>query len=237
MSRLFVNIDHIATLREARKTQTPSVLEALFECQLAGIQGVTIHLREDERHIKKKDVYDIKSHKTILMNLESSVNERIVEVVCDVQPEMTCIVPERREEITTEGGLDVLKLQTQLKSIIERHHRNGIEVSLFIEANKEVIALSSSLGADAVEIHTGRYANASYQEKQFELDQIMAGIDFAYDKGLKVNLGHGLNYQNIHPLLGNQKVSEFNIGHSIVSQALFTGFREAVLEMKRLVEF
>ncbi len=232
---LGVNIDHVATIREARQGIEPSVLDAAFVAEQAGADLITIHLREDRRHIQDADVYAIKEKITKPLNLEMSVVEEVVNIALDVNPFKVTIVPEKRAEVTTEGGLDVLANKQRLIDIIVRFRAKGIIVSLFVDPSIEVIKASKDVGADAIEIHTGSYANAEGKAIELELENIKKAVEYADSIGLEVDAGHGLNYQNILPVADIPKLVELNIGHSIISRALFVGLETAIKEMKSLL--
>jgi pyridoxine 5-phosphate synthase len=238
MIKLGVNIDHIATLRQARYADMidspncePDILSAASACERAGASGITVHLRADRRHIQDRDVFRLRDSIITKLNLEMGNTPEIVETALRVLPDETCLVPENRQEITTEGGLNVARHFKALKHTVERLQSAGIRVSMFIEPDGEQIEASSELGADAVELHTGAFANLADQFKQDELDRLEAAARLANEKGLLVNAGHGINYQNVRLLIKNPLWNEFNIGHSIVSRAVSIGLENAVREM------
>ncbi|MCM8765028.1 MAG: pyridoxine 5'-phosphate synthase [Candidatus Omnitrophica bacterium] len=239
MKKLGVNVDHVATIRQARKGRFPSPVIAAGICEIAGCDSIVCHLREDRRHIQDRDVYELKNTVKRL-NLEMAMSDEIIEIALKVVPAQVTFVPEKREELTTEGGLDVMKHEKKLKEIVELFHHRHITVSMFIEPEFEQIDASREAGADAIEIHTGRYAE--YLEKdnekhsQKELDRITKAAEYAMSTGLKVHAGHGLDYKNIFPVLRIQQIEEFNIGYSIICKALFTGLYDAVREMVRLIK-
>jgi pyridoxine 5-phosphate synthase len=236
MSKLFVNIDHVATLRNQRGTSYPDLLEAAKICEANGAEGITVHLREDRRHIKDDDVKRLRSSIKTVLNLEMAATDEMKKIAIMTKPEISCIVPEKREELTTEGGLDVKKYFDKLKNLVEELQGNNIDVSLFIEPDLKQIEWAKKTGAVAVEIHTGSYANAKQgQAKEQELSRILLGIKNAVDCGLRCNAGHGLDYLNIHPLCGNLNITEFNIGHSIISHAVLVGLAEATRKMAELI--
>lgn len=232
MPLLGVNIDHVATLRQARGGHVPSPKEAAVEAQKGGADGMTIHLREDRRHIQDFDLPLIKKVCRVPLNLEMALHPEIVEIALKLRPEKVCIVPERRREVTTEGGLDAISNRKILEKVIPRFRAKKIEVSLFLNPSLEQIQLAADLGADAIEIHTGKYADTGGKAHQRELLRIKEAAKHTHSWGLKVNAGHGLNYENVGAIAGIPEVSELNIGHSIVSRAVFVGLREAVREMK-----
>ncbi len=239
--RLGVNIDHVATVREARKTFEPSPLFAALLAESAGADQITMHLREDRRHVKDEDLELIKRAIKVPLNLEMAPTKEMKEIALRVRPNRITLVPERRQEITTEGGLDVLSLKENLKDFIKPFKEVGIEVSLFVEPDLKVIEVSKEVGADAIEIHTGRYANL-YNEKKFkeayeEIQRIKRASLKAKELGLRVYAGHGLNYQNVKLFVRELRgfVEELNIGHSIVANAVLFGFERAVKEMLNLI--
>ncbi|MBV8813519.1 MAG: pyridoxine 5'-phosphate synthase [Verrucomicrobia bacterium] len=243
MPKLGVNIDHVATLRQARYAGLldapncePNILAAASACERAGAQGITIHLRADRRHIQDQDVFRLRSSIITKLNLELGNSSDILETALTVLPDDVCLVPENRLEVTTEGGLDVAKNAKALRRTVERLHAAGIRVSMFIEPMADQINASADLGVEAVELHTGAYANAAPTFREDEIERLRAAANLARERGLVVNAGHGINYDNIKELLSIKGWNEFNIGHSIVSRALFTGLEGAVREMIRLIE-
>lgn len=236
MSKLFVNIDHVATLRNQRGTVYPDPLAAAQICETNGAKGITVHLREDRRHIKDDDVKRLRASINTILNLEMAATEEMKNIALNIKPEITCIVPEKREELTTEGGLDVKKHFNRLKDLVDELQGNKIEVSLFIEPDLTQIEWAKKTGAVAVEIHTGSYANAKQGEaKDNELSKVLLGIKNAVACGLRCNAGHGLDYFNVRPLCGNPNITEFNIGHSIISQAVLVGLAQATRDMAELI--
>ncbi|GBD35680.1 Pyridoxine 5'-phosphate synthase [bacterium HR36] len=236
MIRLGVNIDHVATVRQARRGREPDPVWAAVEAQLGGADGITVHLREDRRHIQERDVRLLREIVAVRLNLEMSLAEDIVRFACEVRPDEATLVPERRQELTTEGGLDVVGQEARVQEAVNRLHQCGIIVSLFIEPDVRQIECARLVGADAVEFHTGRYANApSWQQRQHELEALIQAARRAHDTGLHVHMGHGLNYENVCAIAAIPHVEELNIGHSIVSRAIFVGMRQAVREMKDLL--
>lgn len=228
---LGVNIDHVATLRQARGTAYPDLLEAAFLVEEAGAQAITIHLREDRRHIQDQDVYDIRKQCKVRMNLELAATQEMVNIACDVAPEDGCIVPEKREELTTEGGLDVIGQFDRIKKSTKRLTDEGIRVSLFIEPSIEHIKRVNDIGAPVIELHTGTYANAVGEEQKREFDRILAATEFAHAQGIHVNAGHGLDYSNTSIIAAIPDMRELNIGHSIISRAIFVGISRATRQM------
>jgi pyridoxine 5-phosphate synthase len=237
MIALGVNIDHVATLRQARGTTYPSPVEAALIAESAGADAITLHLREDRRHIQDQDVEILREQLQTRMNLESAVTEEMIAIACRIKPHDVCLVPERREELTTEGGLDVVRHFEQVKRACNQLADAGIRVSLFINAERKQIDAAVSTGAPVIEIHTGHYADAKDEDaQQCELEKICTAVAYGINRGLKVNAGHGLHYQNTRPVAAIQGLSELNIGHAIVSHALFVGLAQAVKEMKSLIQ-
>ena len=237
MALLNVNIDHVATVRQARQTDEPDPVWAAVQCELAGANGITVHLRQDRRHINDRDVRLLKETVVCKLNLEMSMAEPIVKIAEKIKPEQVTLVPENRAELTTEGGLDCAKFQKRLAAITKRMHKKGILVSTFIIPNEKQIAATAEAGCDAVELHTGMYANA-IKDRAIEkrLNELRDGRDMAMAAGLVVHAGHGLTYRNIDPVARIEGLCEFNIGHSIISRAVLTGIGPAVEEMKMLIE-
>ncbi len=236
MIKLGVNIDHIATLRQARGTSYPDPVEAALIAESAGADAITLHLREDRRHIQDRDVEILRGLLKTRMNLESAVTDEMMDFALRIKPHDVCLVPERREELTTEGGLDVLRHFEQVQRACRKLAEAGIRVSLFIDAEPAQIDAAAQAGAPAIEIHTGHYADAKTDGEQgIELERIRTAVAKGIGKGLQVNAGHGLHYHNVQPVAAISGVSELNIGHAIVAYALFTGFEQAVREMKKLM--
>ena len=232
---LGVNIDHVATLRNARGTVYPDPLQAALLAEQAGADAITLHLREDRRHIRDADVELIRPRLTTRMNLESAITEEMLEIACRIQPQDVCLVPERRNEVTTEGGLDVLRFYDDVTRACARLAQAGIRVSLFIDADPEQIRASAEAGAPVIELHTGRYADTEGDEQQQELERIRAGVTAGVRHGLKVNAGHGLHYTNVQAIAAIPEIAELNIGHAIVGHAVFVGWENAVREMKAIM--
>lgn len=234
---LGVNIDHIATLRQARGTRYPEPVQAALVAEQAGADGITVHLREDRRHINDRDVELLAQTLQTRMNLEMAATEEMVGIACRIKPPHCCLVPEKREELTTEGGLDVAGNKAWIAQCCLRLGQAGIEVSLFIDADEEQIAAARECGAPAIEIHTGGYADAeTVDEQQQELARIRSGVAFALEQGLVVNAGHGLHYHNTLPIAEIPGINELNIGHSIIARAAITGLDEAVRSMRALID-
>ena len=233
---LGVNIDHIATIRQARGIRYPDPVQAAIEAEEAGADGITLHLREDRRHIQDHDVFRIRDVLQTRMNLEMAVTDEMIGIAEKVRPEHVCLVPEKREEVTTEGGLDVKGLFDSVSSACDRLGKQGSEVSLFIDPDLDQVEAAARAGAPAIELHTGAYAEALTAEAmQDELERLRNAVVFGLEQGLIVNAGHGLNYQNVEPVAMIAGVNELNIGHSIIARALFTGLKPAVREMKALM--
>ncbi len=236
MAKLCVNIDHVATLRNARGGFFPDPVEAAKTAEKAGACGITVHLREDRRHIRDADVFKLRKTVKTKLNLEMSLNPEIVNIAVKVRPDEATIVPEKRHELTTEGGLDVIKNMKKLKSVIPRLQKAGAVVSLFISADERQILAAKKAGADYIEIHTGCYADApAGQRAAKELKKIKAGVATALKAGLKVNAGHGLNYKNTRAVAAIKGISDFNTGHSIIARSVRDGLHKAVKDMIKLL--
>lgn len=256
--KLGVNIDHVAVLREARKVNDPDIMEALYVACASGADQITIHLREDRRHIQDSDVKNIIQSSSIPVNLECSINRDILDIVCELKPHRATLVPEKREEVTTEGGLDVFAFDNEISHAIEQLHDSIIPVSLFVDPTLKAMEMSKDLGAEMVELHTGLYSNiyamlnsslpySNHSVKELELpryelqerlekaiEHIKKSAHFAKDIGLEVAAGHGLNYHNVHEMMKIEEIIELNIGQSIIARSVFVGLSEAVKEMKKL---
>ena len=233
---LGINVDHIATLRQARGTTFPDPAHAAAVAEHAGADGITIHLREDRRHIQDRDVYVMAKTIQTRMNLEIAVTEEMLAIALEVKPAYVCLVPEKREELTTEGGLDVIGNEAKIADAVARLTAAGIKVSLFVDAIEEQLDACVRVKAPYVEIHTGAYAEAhNDQEQAVELERIKRGAAFAHSKGLVVNAGHGLNYHNVKPIAAIEEFYELNIGHAIIARAAIDGLDKAVRDMKRLM--
>ncbi|MFP3036934.1 MAG: pyridoxine 5'-phosphate synthase [Arsenophonus sp. ER-BJ3-MAG3] len=232
---LGVNIDHIATLRNVRGTQYPDPIQAVFIAEQSGADGITVHLREDRRHITDRDVMLLKETLQTRMNLEMAITNEMIEFACKVKPQFCCLVPERREEITTEGGLDVVCQQQIISIAVKRLTKAGIIVSLFVDPEDKQIDAIAEIGAPFIEIHTGAYANAKVElEQTKEFERIKKAVSYATAKKIKVNAGHGLTYHNVKRIAKLTDIYELNIGHSIIGRALFTGMATAVSDMKKI---
>jgi len=236
MPRLGVNIDHVATIRQARRTVEPDPVWAAVHAELAGADGITLHLREDRRHIQDRDLRLLKQTVQVKLNLEMAAENAITAIALEVHPDQATLVPERREEVTTEGGLDVVKNSERVKRCVDLLLAAGIEVSLFIDPDARQIEESKRLGAQAVELHTGRYADAKTADEQdTEHQALIDAGKYALEQGLLLHMGHGLTYRNVTRIARLDGVSELNIGHSIVARAVMVGFERAVREMKALI--
>lgn len=234
---LGVNIDHVATLRQARGTTYPDPVNAALICEQAGAEGITLHLREDRRHIQDDDVRRMRPLLKTHMNLEMAVTAEMVEFAKEIKPHHVCFVPEKRQEVTTEGGLDVLGHFEDIKAATQALTAIGCEVSLFIDADIAQIDAAIACGAPTIEIHTGAYADAKTAEaQQHELERIVQGAEYAAAKGLLVNAGHGLNLENVTPIAQIPQIHELNIGHSIIADAVFVGLAQAVQQMKAVIK-
>jgi pyridoxine 5-phosphate synthase len=237
MPHLGVNIDHVATLRQARRGAEPDPVWAAADAELGGATCITLHLREDRRHIQDRDLEILKATVQVKLNLEMAVTDAMVEVACRVRPNQATLVPEGRQEITTEGGLPVAGQEAKVASAVKRLNAAGITVSLFIDPKPEEVEASARVGAQAVEFHTGEYANAPEgHERDRQFMRVAEAARLAQSKGLTVHAGHGLNYVNVCRIAQIPGMTELNIGHSIVSRAVFVGMRKAVREMVRLIE-
>jgi pyridoxine 5-phosphate synthase len=234
MATLGVNIDHVATIREARKTIEPDPVWAAAAAELGGADAITIHLREDRRHIQDRDLEVLRKTVQVKLNLELAMNPLMVDIACRIAPDQVTIVPENREEVTTEGGLDVVRYKKELTATVSRLRDAGITVSLFIDPEPAQIETAASLLVPAVELHTGAYANAE-KDSHHELQVLAEAATFVHQAGLILNAGHGLTYRNVSPIAEIQGMEELNIGHSIVARAVFVGMAEAVREMKDLI--
>jgi pyridoxine 5-phosphate synthase len=232
--RLYINVDHVATVRQARRTDEPDPVEAALLCEAAGADGITAHLREDRRHIQDHDVERLRPAVKVL-NVELATHPEIVALTCRLRPYQATLVPERREEITTEGGLDLLRSGGRLRETIRRLDEAGIRVSLFVDPDPATLDAAKDLGVPAVELHTGRYAN-TWRRDGVALEELRHAARHAADMGLFVHAGHGLTYRNVRPVAAIPEIEELNIGHSVVSRSLMTGMTSAVQEMARLVK-
>jgi len=236
MILLGVNIDHVATLRQTRGTDYPNPVDAALVAEAAGADFITVHLREDRRHIQDRDVVTLGKALTTRMNLEAAVTPEMIRIARRVRPHDVCLVPERRAELTTEGGLDVTRNFKRIEHACRELGTSGVRVSLFIDAEPAQIDAAERAGAPVVELHSGRYAEArSPGKKRRELEKLQAGAAYAASRGLRVNAGHGLNYLNVQPIAAIGQIRELNIGHSIVARSVFVGMAQAVREMKALI--
>jgi pyridoxine 5-phosphate synthase len=233
-TRLYINVDHVATLREARKTDEPDPVAAAKICQESGADGITAHLREDRRHIQDRDVQRLMREARVF-NLELATSHDVVDLACRLRPYQATLVPERREEITTEGGLDLRQPNPRLRDTIRRLEQVGIRVSLFIDPDPKAVDAAKELGVPAIELHTGRYAH-SWRKSGAALEELRRAAHYATSIGLFVHAGHGLTYDNVAPVAGIPEIEELNIGHSVVSRAIFVGMQAAVLKMRQAMK-
>jgi pyridoxine 5-phosphate synthase len=233
---LGVNVDHVATLREARGTAYPAPLEAALLAEKSGADSITIHLREDRRHIQDQDVHDLCKHLSVRINLEMAVTDEMIRFACDIKPTDCCLVPEKRAELTTEGGLDVAGNLAAVKAACQQLDAAGIRVSLFIDPDNEQIEATAAAGAHVIELHTGTYADATDDKsRQAEFDRVTAAAKFAHSLGMTVHAGHGLNLDNVSAIAAIPEIIELNIGHSIIANSVFVGLGKAVADIKRLM--
>lgn len=234
--QLAINIDHIATIRNARGGSEPDPVEAAHICEMAGAVGIVSHLREDRRHIRDNDVYRLRKTITTKLDLEMAATDEIIQIALDVQPDLVTLVPEKRQELTTEGGLDVVSQKKRLENVIHSFHDKKIAVSLFVDPQQSQIEASKEIGTDMVELHTGEYANAaSEHEIQMQLSRIQSMAKLGKSLGLTVNGGHGLDYRNVSPIAAVKEIHEVSIGHAVITRAVLVGLETAVKEMLRLV--
>ena len=235
MIRLGVNVDHVATVRQARRGDVPDPVEAALLAEQAGAEGITVHLREDRRHIQERDVERLRARLTSKLNLEMAVTPAMVAFAQRSRPDDACFVPEKREELTTEGGLDVVAQKEKIAAAVKRLQDAGVHVSLFIDPDTAQIESAREVDAHGIEIHTGSYCNATGARRENELEAIIAGAKLAQALGLEVHGGHGLNLENVVPIARIPEIVELNIGHSIIARALFVGIAQAVREMKEVL--
>jgi len=237
MAHLGVNIDHVATVRQARRTYEPDPVWAAALAELGGADGITVHLREDRRHIQDRDLRILRDTVTVKLNLELACSDDVLDIACQTKPTQATLVPENRQEVTTEGGLDVVGQRARLAEAVNRLKAAGIVVSLFLDADERQIEAGRDLGADAVELHTGQYALAALGAPQAaELAKLTRAAGLIVERGMTLHAGHGLTYRNVQPIARITAMSELNIGHSIVARALMVGFQQAVREMKQLID-
>ena len=234
--KLGVNIDHVATLRQARGTVYPDPLDAAILCARAGAYGITAHLREDRRHIQDDDIFRLKELQPLPLNLEMANVESIIEIALNVKPAEICMVPEKRQELTTEGGLDVIAHFDAIKSTVQSLSENGSEVSLFVDADEMTIAACKDTGAPVIELHTGTYCDAEPNDRALQLEQLIRAAEYAHSLGLKVNAGHGINLENMNGILCIPHLDTLNIGHSIICRSVFQGIESAVIEMLTAIQ-
>lgn len=237
MAHLGVNIDHVATVRQARRTYEPDPVWAAALAELGGADGITIHLREDRRHIQDRDLRILRETVTVKLNLELACSDEVLDIACQVTPWQATLVPESRQEVTTEGGLDVVGNRARLADAVRRLQGAGIVVSLFLDPDERQIEAGRALGAEAVELHTGQYALAAPgKPQQQQLEQLRRAAGWIVAREMTLHAGHGLTYRNVQPVAAIERMSELNIGHSIVARAIMVGFQQAVREMKQLVD-
>ncbi len=232
---LGVNIDHVATLRNARGTVYPDPIRAALLAEQAGADCITLHLREDRRHIKDADVIALAPQLVTRMNLEAAVTQEMIDFACRIKPADVCLVPEKRTEVTTEGGLDVVRFYKEVEAAVKQLQGEGIRVSLFIDADEEQIKAAAAVGAPVIELHTGAYADAEGDAQLRELARVKDGVRWGVQNGLKVNAGHGLHYTNVQAIAAIPDIAELNIGHAIVAHSIFAGWENAVREMKAIM--
>ncbi|MBL8693841.1 MAG: pyridoxine 5'-phosphate synthase [Planctomycetes bacterium] len=235
MPRLHVNVDHVATVRQARRAAEPDPVMAAALCELAGADGITVHLREDRRHIQERDVRLLRSTVKTLLNLEAAVAPAILDFACEIRPDQVCLVPENRLEVTTEGGFDAVGKRKELGRAVAQLRKGGIEVSVFVDPDADAIRASADAGADFVELHTGGYARAKGAARARELARLAKAAAFARRRGLRVNAGHGLDYKNVGAVASIEGVEELNIGFAIVARAVLVGLDTAVREMRAAI--
>ena len=235
MAELGVNIDHVATVREARKTREPDPAWAAALAELGGADGITLHLREDRRHIQDRDLFVMKETVACKLNLELACEDEVLAIACKVRPEQVTLVPERREEVTTEGGLDVLGSREKVQKAVDRLHDAGMIVSLFLDPDEAQIQAAADLNVDAVELHTGMYSLAKVDARQGELAKLANAGKLIRSLGMTLHAGHGLDYRNVKPIAELEGMCELNIGHSIVGRSIMVGMQQAVREMKQLI--
>lgn len=235
MIELGVNIDHIATIRQARRGFEPDPLRAALMAEESGADAITVHVREDRRHMQDSDVFRIKPALNTRLNFECAIVEEMLLLVERVKPSDVCFVPEKRQEVTTEGGLDLKDSEKRIEQAVNRLQNQHMRVSLFIDPDIEQIKRACDVGASAIELHTGCYSHAKDDKIAYELERIEKAANFGVSQGLRVNAGHGLNYQNVQPIAAIETIAELNIGHSIVANAVFLGWQEAIKQMKQLM--
>ncbi|WP_022849745.1 pyridoxine 5'-phosphate synthase [Limisalsivibrio acetivorans] len=236
MIKLGINIDHVATVREARKGHEPDPVQAALLAELGGADGITVHLREDRRHINERDVRLLRDTINTRLNLEMACSDEIIDIAFDVLPDACTLVPEKRQELTTEGGLDVVSNFDTVTYTVRRLMERGIDVSIFIDPDEEQIAAAFKTGAKYIELHTGRYADTKGFERRDELTKLTTATEFAMNTGFIVNAGHGLDYWNVQDVVSIRGMHEVNIGHSIISRAVFTGLERAVRDMRNVID-
>ena len=236
MVKLGVNLDHVATIRQQRYTPYPDMLTAIKISEESGADSITMHLREDRRHIQFEDIKIARKNIKTKLNLEMAATEEMCVIANQIKPDFICIVPEKRQELTTEGGLDVKKYFSKIKNVVSELRESNAVISLFIEPDIEIIGLAKDLEVGAIELHTGKYAEAKKENKKYYLDKIKSASDYANDIALVVNAGHGLDYTNVKEIARIHNINELNIGHSIIAESIFLGLSEAIKKMKNLIE-
>ncbi|MBT6032130.1 MAG: pyridoxine 5'-phosphate synthase [Kordiimonadaceae bacterium] len=234
--RLGVNIDHVATVRNARGGFYPDPVKAALVAQKAGADGITAHLREDRRHIKDDDIERLMAEISIPLNFEMAATEEMLTIATKHKPASSCIVPEKREELTTEGGLDVIGAYDHLKGYIAKLHEAGVSVSLFIDPDEKQIKASKELGADKIELHTGSYVDASDKDREYELERLRKGAAYSAEIGIEVHAGHGLNYETVEAVAAISEFTEFNIGHFLIGESIMVGLEKAIDQMRKLMD-
>ncbi|OEU47463.1 MAG: pyridoxine 5'-phosphate synthase [Desulfobulbaceae bacterium S3730MH12] len=236
MTKLAINVDHVATIREARGINEPDPVAAAAICEFAGASGIVVHLREDRRHMQDRDIYLLRQTVKTKLNLEMGANKEIIKIALDLKPDIVTLVPENRQELTTEGGLDVISQKKKIAKVIDKMEKRGIPVSIFSDPDPKQLKAASEVGATFVELHTGRYCEAESEEAlEHEFQLIATSAEEAYQLGLRVFAGHGLDYQNTAPIAALDMIEELSIGHAIISRAVFTGLDQAVREMAAII--
>ena len=233
--RLGINIDHVATIRNARGGNNPDPLRAALIAQQVGADGITAHLREDRRHILDQDIFLLKKNINLPLNFEMAATQEMVDIALKLQPNAACIVPEKRAEITTEGGLDIAKIQNKLATYIKKLQTKNIKISLFLEPDLAIIKLAKQLGADIIEFHTGKYANEQGEQRKIELNKIIKAVNYAHNLGIECHAGHGLDYDNVVDIVKITALKELNIGHFLIGESIFLGLDGAIKKMQNII--
>ena len=234
--RLGVNIDHVATIRNARGGKHPQPLKAAMMAQISGADGITAHLREDRRHISDQDILDLKQNLSLPLNLEMAATSDMLQIALNTKPNAACIVPEKRQEITTEGGLNIANIKTKIAKYVDQLHERDIKVSLFLEPDLEMINIAKEVKADIIEFHTGKYANLSGQLQEQELLRIIKAVDYAHNLQIECHAGHGLNYDNVSDIASIKHLKELNIGHFLIGEAIFVGLENSIKKMRFIID-